>query len=142
MWQGRLTRATALCLLLSALLLPWLGQIYAPRLERLWIAREVAERMPPPEARPPLAAAGYHEPSLVFLAGTDTRLSDVEGVARHLSANPGAYGLVTEALWPRFQAAAMAHGLTAEAYAHFPGFNYSKGKALNLIIIRTNVPSN
>jgi 4-amino-4-deoxy-L-arabinose transferase-like glycosyltransferase len=135
-WTGRMARAAGACLALSLVCLPWVGEVYGPRLDKLWVAREVAERLPPPEARPPLAAAGYHEPSLVFLNGTDTRLTNAEAVAEHLAATPGAYGLLTDRHWARFRAAAQARDLTYSQVTRFPGFNYSNGDPVELHLVR------
>ena len=54
-------------------------EIELPNLTALWIAPRVEAALAAhwPNGRPPGAvfgAAGFHEPSLVFLAGTDTRL--------------------------------------------------------------------
>ena len=136
LWQGRRERGAAACVALSLLVLPWIGEIYGPRLDHLWVAREVAERIPPAEARPPLAATGFHEPSLVFLNGTDTNLTTPRGVAAHLAQHPDAYGLVTDRTWTRFQEAAAGRGLDVERIASFPGFNYSNGDPMEVRLVR------
>ncbi len=132
-WRGQGARAALAAVALSCLTLPWLGQVYAPRLDRLWVSRTVADALPPPEARPPLAAAGYHEPSLVFLAGTETRLTTPDGVADYLAATPGAYALLAgegEVRLPR------ADRLDVRKVAEFAGFNYSKGDPITVVLVR------
>jgi 4-amino-4-deoxy-L-arabinose transferase-like glycosyltransferase len=125
-------------LVLAAVLTwPLLAQVYVPRLDHLWVARTVAEAMPQPAHRPPLAAAGYHEPSLVFLAGTETKLTSAEGVAAHLAGTPGAYGLIAESLKPAFDARMAHHGhsVRVREVLRFPAFNYSKGRRQTLILL-------
>lgn len=119
---------------LAALVLPWLGEVYAPRLDRLWVARTVAEALPPPGDRPPLAAAGYHEPSLVFMAGTRTRLTSPRAVADYLVATPGGYGLVTDREDDGFAERLRAHGVEPEKVAEFDAFNYSKGDRITVSV--------
>lgn len=130
------TTAALAALALAAVVWPLLAQMYAPGLDRLWVARTVAAHLPPPAARPPLAAAGYHEPSLVFLAGTDTRLTTGAGVAQALAAQGegGGYALVTDAEAEAFHAAADTLSLTPRTVASFPAFNYSKGDAITVTL--------
>jgi hypothetical protein len=123
--------------LAAVLTWPLLAQVYVPRLDHLWVARTVAEAMPEPSRRPPLAAAGYHEPSLVFLAGTGTKLTSAGGVAAHLAGTPGAYGLIAARLKPAFDARMAHHGAARQVreVLRFPAFNYSKGRRQTLILL-------
>lgn len=140
LWAIRRTSprgAAAAAVATMLLFVPWLGEVYAPRLDRLWVAREVSERIPPPAARPPLAAAGYHEPSLVFRAGTRTMLTGADGVARHLARQPGAYALVGEREHDRVRQRLQDRDVDLATVARFRGFNYSKGDPLRLTILRS-----
>jgi 4-amino-4-deoxy-L-arabinose transferase-like glycosyltransferase len=129
-----LTASAPLTLLAAVLVFPALAQVYVPRLDHLFVARTVAERLPPPGERPPLAAAGYHEPSLVFLAGTDTVLTSPADVAQHLAATPGAYGLLESDQRPAFDDAA-PDGMPVTTRHAFPAFNYSKGERHRLHLL-------
>jgi len=128
-------------LLLAAAVFPLLAQVHAPRLDHLWVARTAMAHLPPPGQRPPLAAAGYHEPSLVFLAGTDTHLTTGPGAAAALAEAPGRTALVAGAARAGFETAAEDRGLALVAVTSFPGFNYSKGERLTVTLYRHDPPA-
>ncbi|RVA74993.1 glycosyltransferase family 39 protein, partial [Mesorhizobium sp. M7A.F.Ca.US.006.04.2.1] len=64
--------------------------VIAPSLKPIWLspAIEAAVQANRPCDTTVLASAEYHEPSLVFLVGTKTVLTDVDGVAKHLLGDP------------------------------------------------------
>lgn len=110
--------------------------VVLPRLEPMWLSPQVKavvdQHRPCPDTL--LAAAGYTEPSMVFLVGTKTKLGNGGMVADHLATNPAcALGLVTmgeeETL---FQQEMAAKGLTPRPVAELTGFNYSRGKPTTL----------
>ena len=79
-----------------------------PPLKPLWLSPEIAERFEQlkPCATSRLVSAGYAEPSLVFLAGTETKLTNGKGAAELLAADPAcAIAVVTAAETKRFLAA-------------------------------------
>lgn len=91
----------------------------------------------------PVAIADYHEPSVVFNLGTDTRLTDLQGVAAHVSDHPQAIAIV-----PSNQARQLRLQLSPDAQlktiGRVNGFNYTKGRPVELDIIYTvqaNQPS-
>ncbi len=102
-----------------------------PNLTQAWLSPQVAEtvfRLRPCPGTV-LAAAGYTEPSMVLLVGTNTRLGGGDTVAEHLAANPAcALGLVTDRELPKFQETAAARGLAVRQVASLRGFNYSRGR--------------
>jgi 4-amino-4-deoxy-L-arabinose transferase-like glycosyltransferase len=131
-------------LVFSPLMTGALLQGVLPRAEALWIAPRVAAAVeahwareggrPPPSERP-FATAGFHEPSLVFLAGTDTRLvSGGAEAAQHLAERPSGLALVRERYQAAFMAEAARAGLAVRAVATIPGFNYSRGERLTLVL--------
>jgi 4-amino-4-deoxy-L-arabinose transferase-like glycosyltransferase len=111
----------------------------APSLSPMWLSPRImaavsADRPCPDSV---LAAAGYHEPSLVFLAGTDTVLTDTEGAARHLLADPAcALALVPAADEAALKAALAGGGRNAVRLAEIDGINYSGGDRLALALFR------
>ncbi len=108
------------------------GAIYQtvlPHLDRLWLSRQVAEALP---FGTPVAAAGFHEPSLVFLMGTDSKLTDGGGAARFLLTNPNGVAVVEAASQPEFDTAMQAAGYRAHLVAEIAGFNYSRGRPADL----------
>ncbi len=58
-----------------------------PRLDELWLSRQAAGLVAAeaPCAQPVVAAAGYQEPSLVFLLGRQTRMVEAAKAAEYLS---------------------------------------------------------
>jgi hypothetical protein len=107
-----------------------------PRLDALWLSPRIAHAVAA-HARcpnPTLAAAGYTEPSLVFLAGTGTVLGGGAEAADRLAADPGcALALVAEGGDRQaFEARAAERGLAPRQVARLDGFNYSRGKAVSL----------
>ena len=127
--RGQAVRALIHGALCSALWLAWTFGAYAPALQRFWPAPGLVaawERLAGPEA-PPLGSSGYREPSLVFLAGTGTRLLLPEDLADYLATTPGAVVLVTHRTEAAFLAAATARGLVPRALESHAGFNYSVG---------------
>ena len=102
-----------------------------PGLDQVWLSPRVAETVERLRPCPGtvLAAAGYTEPSMVFLVGTGTRLGGADTVAAHLAGDPAcALGLVTARELSAFQAAAGALGIEVRQVAGLRGFNYSRGK--------------
>ncbi|GAB4192874.1 MAG: glycosyltransferase family 39 protein [Thalassobaculales bacterium] len=131
-WRGRPLRAVALALLLGGATIAGVFHLVLPRLEAAWVApRLVAllDRAAPD--RRGLAVAGYHEPSLVFLAGTATRLTSAEGAAAAL-AEPGMAAAVEARDRARFEAALA--GAPAVLLGVVEGFNYSRGRRVALSV--------
>jgi 4-amino-4-deoxy-L-arabinose transferase-like glycosyltransferase len=105
-----------------------------PRLDGVWVSRQAAEAVaavrPCPDTT--VAAAGYDEPSLVFLLGTGTRLGDPAAAARHLLDDRCALALVEREQDPAFRSALAAAGAAPEPLATVAGINYSRGRAVAL----------
>ncbi len=99
----------------------------APAVERTLLANGLADR--------PLAAVGFHEPSLMLLAGTATVLSPTgtDG-AQALATGHAASAAVAERDEAAFQAEAARLGLRLHALATLRGFNYSRGRATALTV--------
>ena len=111
--------------------------VIAPALTPMWLTPRIVDAVR--ENRPcensVLASAGYHEPSLVFMAGTKTMLTDTEGAARHLLADPAcAMALIPAGDGDRLQNLLMQAGKTAKRLALIDGINYSSGDTLSLAL--------
>jgi hypothetical protein len=127
--------------LVAAPLLTWavLG-IMLPNVRPLWIAPRVAAALAAhwPAGRPPdarFAALGFAEPSLMFLAGTDTRwFASPPAAARFLAAGPDRVVLVDSREQPAFAAAVAALGVHPWQFASVRGLNYSNGHRVTLLL--------
>ena len=106
-----------------------------PAATRLWVSTEVTATFERVRLCPDstLAATGYTEPSLVFLAGTDTVLTDSGGAARHLVDDPAcAVALVDRRDEPAFRESLAAAGRQPVELARIDGFNYARGDPVSL----------
>jgi 4-amino-4-deoxy-L-arabinose transferase-like glycosyltransferase len=113
--------------------------VIAPSLRPIWLspAIKAAVLANKPCDTTVLASAGYHEPSLVFLVGTNTVLTDVGGVAEHLLADPAcAMGLAPIGEEEKLNGMLSARGKAARRVAEVDGFNYSSGDKLLLGLYR------
>lgn len=108
-----------------------------PNINGVWVSRQAAraveQNRPCPDSV--VAAAGYSEPSLVFLLGTPTKLVHGPGAAVHLVADR-ACGL---ALVEDREAASFLDSLGTAVplpLADLTGFNYNTGRRLHLTLYR------
>lgn len=113
--------------------------VIAPSLKPIWLspAIEAAVRANRPCDTTVLAAAEYHEPSLVFLVGTKTVLTDVDGVAKHLLADPAcALALAPIGDEQKLNGLLAGQGKSANRVALIDGLNFSSGDKLSLGLYR------
>ncbi|MER8655458.1 glycosyltransferase family 39 protein [Mesorhizobium sp. M0847] len=113
--------------------------VIVPSLKPIWMSREIeaAVRADRPCEMSVLASAQYHEPSLVFLMGTKTVLTDVDGVAQHLLGDPAcALGLAPVGDEKRLDDLLAGQGKKASRVAEIDGINYSSGDKLSLGLYR------
>jgi len=76
-----------------------------------------------------LASVGYREPSLVFLMGTETKLTTPAGAVQHLRENPeNGLALIGDKYESEFKKAAQQAKVDFVPLETIKGFNYSKGK--------------
>lgn len=119
----------------GAFLLYWsVKQVALPNLPSLFLAPGVQAALDAhwPDGRPPGAVfgvAGFHEPSLVFLAGTDTHLLPTGwDAAMFLAGNRAAVAAVSDRDLNAFRERAAQIGLTPREIGSVGGFNYSTGR--------------
>ncbi|HST75735.1 MAG TPA: glycosyltransferase family 39 protein, partial [Acetobacteraceae bacterium] len=127
--------------LVAAPLLYWSSLGFElPELTPLWVSPRVEAALAAhwPDGRPVGAmfgAAGFHEPSLMFLAGTDTCwLSGGPDAARFLAAAPDRVAAVGDRDVAQFHAEAEKLDVAPRAFAAIPGFNYSRGRRVTLTL--------
>jgi 4-amino-4-deoxy-L-arabinose transferase-like glycosyltransferase len=105
-------------------------------LDQLWVSQRVASEIETLAPVDGVAAVGYHEPSLVFLTGTQTALTDAEGGARFLGEHKYGVVVVESDTIAAFTGDLQAAHLDAEVkpLATVAGFNYSRGKPVSLTL--------
>jgi 4-amino-4-deoxy-L-arabinose transferase-like glycosyltransferase len=86
---------------------------------------------------PKAAAAGYHEPSLVFMTGTSTLLTDGSGAADFLSHGSCRFALVEARSERAFAQRAEAIGLRYNVATRVEGYNFSQGKPISVAVFRS-----
>jgi hypothetical protein len=111
-----------------------------PHLEPLFLSKDIADALDKAKLSPrsgapgPVAVTGYSEPSLVFLLGTATELTDGEQAAQAIvQGRPAVVEAREEAA---FRKTLTAEGLSPRPVAVVEGQNYSDGDRERLTIYR------
>ncbi|HVX79497.1 MAG TPA: glycosyltransferase family 39 protein [Bradyrhizobium sp.] len=86
---------------------------------------------------PKAAAAGFQEPSLVFMTGTSTVLTDGSGAADFLSHGSCRFALVEARSERAFAQRAEAIGLRYNIATRVEGYNISQGRPISISIFRS-----
>jgi 4-amino-4-deoxy-L-arabinose transferase-like glycosyltransferase len=84
--------------------------------------------------QPRVAAAGFHEPSLVFLLGTEVKLADAVEAADFLRQGGCRFALIEARHERIFLRRAEVLGLRYPAPERFDGYNYSNGRAVSIAV--------
>jgi len=87
--------------------------------------------------KPKAAAAGFHEPSLVFMTDTSTVLTDGSGAADFLAQGSCRFALVEKSSERGFVLRAEAIGLRYNVASRIEGYNISQGRAISVSIFRS-----
>jgi hypothetical protein len=88
-------------------------------------------------ANPIAAAAGYEEPSLVFLAGTSTQLTDAAGAADFLQQGHCRFAFIEERQEQGFMARAQAIGLHYDRRASVEAFNLGRVEPVEIAVFQS-----
>ncbi|HVY57304.1 MAG TPA: glycosyltransferase family 39 protein [Xanthobacteraceae bacterium] len=108
-----------------------------PALPMLFPAVELASEMQGVDCpNPAVATAGYHEPSLVFLIGTDLRHTDGAGAADFLRQGGCRFAFVERGQERSFAQRADAIGLRYALASRVDGYNISGGRKISVAIFR------
>jgi 4-amino-4-deoxy-L-arabinose transferase-like glycosyltransferase len=86
---------------------------------------------------PKAASAGFQEPSLVFMTGTSTVLTDGSGAADFLSHGSCRFALVEARSERAFAQRAEAIGLRYNIATRIEGYNISQGRPISVSIFRS-----
>ncbi len=134
-YAGRTRRALAIVLPAAAIMfIATFGGI-APVLDRIWVSRSLAEAVARINRPGPVATAGYSEPSLIFLLGTDTKIVNGDGAAQQLLGRPDSIAIVEDRERATFDKAIGWEGRRTEELARVEGLNYSRGRLVGLSLL-------
>ena len=86
---------------------------------------------------PVAASAGYEEPSLVFLAGTDTRLTDASSAADFLLQGSCRFAFIEVHQERTFALRAEAIGLRYQRGPNVEGYNISRGQRISIAVFQS-----
>jgi 4-amino-4-deoxy-L-arabinose transferase-like glycosyltransferase len=130
--------ALGLAIASAVVLIPLLTFGVVPRLDRLWISPRAAtlvakDRRP---GDPPAVVAGYAEPSLVFLLGTQTQIVGAGADAAKIAARQGGLALIEDRERDAFLAQLGALDTQAFAVDSLAGYDYSRGRRMHITIYR------
>ncbi|MEX0589542.1 MAG: glycosyltransferase family 39 protein [Xanthobacteraceae bacterium] len=107
-----------------------------PRIQGIAVAaRLVAAAKTAPCSNPALASAGYHQPNLVFLGGTETKLVSGAGAAEFLRLSGCRVAFVERRDQRAFADRAAAIGISAVRIAEVQGFDYSNFRRVSFLVL-------
>lgn len=139
-WRGRAFAGGFAAAGLGALVAWTLLNGVLPSLKQLALSPSLSAALderglhPIHDGAPPVAIAGYSEPSAVFLLGTGTELTGGAGAARHLIRYPGSAVIVEAREADDFHTFLFHAQATAREVARVEGLNYSNGRRVRLVI--------
>jgi 4-amino-4-deoxy-L-arabinose transferase-like glycosyltransferase len=112
--------------------------VVVPSLEPVFPSVELAQVLRDATCDHPVAAsAGYEEPSLVFLAGTATRLTDAAGAADFLRQGDCRFAFIEARQERAFALRAEAIGLRYDRGPRIEGYNISIGKPITIAVFQS-----
>jgi 4-amino-4-deoxy-L-arabinose transferase-like glycosyltransferase len=91
-------------------------------------------------AHPVAASSGFEEPSLVFLAGTETHLTNSSGAADFLREGGCRFAFIDARQERAFALRAEAIGLRYDRGPRIEGFNISNGQSINIAVFQSAGP--
>lgn len=139
-WKGRAFKGGVAAAVLAAVFAWAMLSAVLPSLSTLAISPRISAALDDASLHPlrdgagPVALAGYHEPSAVFLLGTNTRLVDGAGAARGLAAGRVSAAVVDRRENDEFEAVSADADLSLVPLAVIDGLNYSNGRKVSLTV--------
>ncbi|KTD16436.1 ArnT family glycosyltransferase [Legionella jordanis] len=133
-WHGAYRRASLVILLTALSAYPLIFTKIIPPLEPLWLSQNVAQLINQNRisASEPLLVVGYSEPSLVFNLNTKlVKFMDESSAVQELKRAPQRLALIDRAIFNEW----LQGGLPLTIRAQSQGFNYTKGKWVELYLV-------
>ena len=122
----------------SILLVVALYGVIVPSLRPAFPSATIARMLREADCRAAaVATAGYQEPSLVFLVGTETSMVDGTDAAEFLRRGGCRFALVEARYERTFLRRAETIGLRYSPPQRFDGYNYSIGRAVTIAVYRS-----
>jgi len=113
--------------------------VVVPSLKPIFPSVQIAWWLRTVECKGPLAAAaGYQEPSLVFLTGTATLLTNGSGAADFLQKGSCRFALIEEREERPFAQRAETIGLHYAVVGRVDGYNISQGREISVAVFRSD----
>src|SRR5437016_4420880 len=136
--DNRAERSLLNALLAAMFLAAAVYGVVVPSLTTLFPSAEIARALRSVVCvGPKAAAAGFHEPSLVFMTDTSTVLTDGSGAADFLNQGSCRFALVEQRSERSFVQRAEAIGLRYNVARRIDGYNISQGRAVSIAIFRS-----
>ena len=108
-----------------------------PALSRIHLARAISDHLGSMKTQPAaMAAAGIHEPSLVFALGRDLLLVDGQEAALFLAEAPNGLAIIERQQQDAFMAMSGTLQLDLSLVHQLEGFNMSKGQDVQIFLYR------
>ena len=116
--------------------------VVAPSLKTIWVAPRLAAAIERHAQcpHPQVASAGFEEPSLIFLVGTQTQLVNADEAAGFLAEGGCRIALVTTNDEPAFNAKLAALSKQPELLEQIPGMNIGKVRKEDIGVYRLRTP--
>jgi 4-amino-4-deoxy-L-arabinose transferase-like glycosyltransferase len=127
-------RALVIAVLASASL-EWAAYSTLPRVRALFVSPLLVDAARASPCPKPLLASTFHEASMVFLGGTNTKLVNGPGAADFLSLGGCRVAFVESREERAFGERAAAIGLSYGRIGEVAGFNYSDGKRVSFLLL-------
>jgi 4-amino-4-deoxy-L-arabinose transferase-like glycosyltransferase len=141
-WRGTNAGAIGAATIAALVLHVALAIDASEHLERLWVSPQLAAVVA--SARhvgdPPEVAAGFTEPSLVFLLGTETRLMSGPHAAE-LASRSGGLALIEDRERDAYLKRLGALGASVVPVGEVSGLNYSRGRTVHVTVYRVKAAS-
>ena len=133
-WHARFQQGFMVVMVMAALSFPIIFHSFLPALQPAWLSRNIAEKLVMQKFSPdnPVIVVGFEEPSLVFNLNTHlVKFSDSQQAIKQLMQSPMRRAVVELNTFHHWQNIA-----AFQVIEQTRGFNYSKGRWVDLVLVR------